>query len=144
MIDGQKALGFIISNWVTLLRWILRIPAQPEITVVELKKSLEKDAPPVMIDVRGTEEYAGTDDVYGYGHIPGSLNVPMFDVDDRLNELDQYKDREIVTICPGGGMSLVAVEVLNEAGFDKVRSLKGGTDAWRKKGYPMLMGDSIR
>ena len=143
MSEGKEVLGFILSNWKTLVRWLLRIPAQPEITVDELKEKLASADPPLMIDVRGTDEYNGTDETYKYGHIPGALSVPMFDMDDRMEELEQHKDREIVTICPGGGMSLVAVEVLNEAGFEKVRSLKGGTDAWKKKGYPMVMGDSI-
>lgn len=144
MSEGRQVLGFILSNWVTLVRWVLRIPAQPEITIDQLKDSLESDNPPLMVDVRGTDEYNGTDDVYGYGHIPGSLSIPMFSMDECMDELEQYKNREIVTICPGGGMSLVAVEVLNDVGFHKVRSLKGGTDAWKKKGYPMVMGDSIR
>ncbi len=143
MSEGKEVLGFILSNWKTLVRWVLRIPAQPEITIDELHTQLESSDPPVMIDVRSVEEYNGTDEIYKYGHIPGAILVPMFDVEDRLDELEQYKEREIVTICPGGGMSLVAVEVLNEAGFEKVKSLKGGTDAWKKKGYPMIMGDSV-
>lgn len=143
MSEGKEVLSFILSNWLTLVRWLLRIPAQPEITVDELKKGLASDKPPLMIDVRGRDEYEGTDEMYKYGHIPGSLSYPMFDMDERMDELEQYKDRELVTICPGGGMSLVAVEVLNEAGFPKVKSLKGGTDAWKKKGYPMVMGDSV-
>jgi rhodanese-related sulfurtransferase len=39
-------------------------------------------------------------------------------------------------MCPGGGLSLAAVEILTEIGFRDVKSLKGGTDAWHKKGYP--------
>jgi rhodanese-related sulfurtransferase len=140
MDEGKEILGFLLSNWKTLVRWVLRIPAQPEITVDELKDQLEMDNPPVLVDVRSQEEYNGTDETYKYGHIPEAILVPMLEMENRLNELEQYKDREIVTMCPGGGMSLVAVEVLNEAGFNKVKSLKGGTDAWHKKGYPMVKG----
>ncbi len=39
-------------------------------------------------------------------------------------------------MCPGGGLSLVAVEILEGAGFTNVKSLNGGTDAWHEKGYP--------
>jgi rhodanese-related sulfurtransferase len=39
-------------------------------------------------------------------------------------------------MCPGGGLSLAAVDLMREAGFNDVKSLKGGTDAWFKKGYP--------
>ena len=54
----------------------------------------------------------------------------------KLENLQQYKDKEIVTMCPGGGLSLVAVDILTKAGFKGSKSLKGGTDLWHKKGYP--------
>lgn len=138
MYEGKEILGFLLSNWKTLVRWVLRIPAQPEITVDELKEQLSTGDPPVLIDVRSLEEYEGRDETYKYGHIPDAILVPIFEMESKLNALEEYKDKEIVTICPGGGMSLVAVEVLNEAGFANVKSLKGGTDAWHKKGYPMV------
>jgi len=39
-------------------------------------------------------------------------------------------------MCQGGGLSLVAVELLTKAGFKEVKSLKGGTDLWHEEGYP--------
>jgi len=33
-------------------------------------------------------------------------------------------------------LSLAAVEILTNAGFTDVKSLKGGTGLWHKKGYP--------
>ena len=47
---------------------------------------------------------------------------------DRLGELDGH--REIVTHCHHGSRSLKALEILKAAGFSKVRSLRGGIDAW--------------
>lgn len=140
MDDGKEVLSFILSNWKTLLRWLLRVPVQPEITVEELHSKLESSNPPVLIDIRSQEEYDGTDETYKYGHIPGAVLIPILEMESKLDTLEDYKDQEIVTICPGGGMSLVAVEVLNEAGFKKVSSLKGGTDTWHKKGYQMKKG----
>jgi rhodanese-related sulfurtransferase len=58
----------------------------------------------------------------------------------QLAEIQSFKDREVVTICPGGGFSLVAAEVLAEAGFSDVKSLDGGADGWFKKGYPTQKG----
>jgi rhodanese-related sulfurtransferase len=48
-----------------------------------------------------------------------------------------YKENEIVAICPGGGLSLVAVDILVDAEFKDVKSLKGGLDLWCQKGYPI-------
>ncbi len=42
----------------------------------------------------------------------------------------------IVTICPGGGMSLIAVDIMVDAGFKSVKSLTGGMELWVEKGYP--------
>jgi rhodanese-related sulfurtransferase len=49
----------------------------------------------------------------------------------------EYKEKEIVTMCPGGGLSLAAVDVMRDVGFKDVKSLKGGTDEWHKKRYPL-------
>ncbi|MHA2304731.1 MAG: rhodanese-like domain-containing protein, partial [Candidatus Hodarchaeales archaeon] len=73
-----------------------------------------------------------------YGHIPNSRQIFVSELPLKFEELQPFKDKEIVTLCPGGGMSLVAVDVLVEAGFTDVKSLKGGIRAWRKKGYPLI------
>jgi rhodanese-related sulfurtransferase len=73
-----------------------------------------------------------------YGHIPDSISIPILELESKLDELDSFKEKEIITLCPGGGLSLAAVEILTEAGFKDVKSLKGGTDAWYKKGYPTI------
>jgi tRNA 2-thiouridine synthesizing protein A len=60
----------------------------------------------------------------------------VLELESHFEELAPFKEKEIVTMCPGGGMSLVAVEILEQAGFKDVKSLTGGTDLWHKKGYP--------
>lgn len=107
-------------------------PDWVEITVEELFAMTKANPPDLMIDVRSEGEYTG-----GYGHIPDSTWIPMLKLESKLAELEEFKEKEIVTMCPGGGMSLVAVDILNEAGFMNVKSLKGGTDEWHVKGYPL-------
>ena len=110
-------------------------PEWTEITADELYEKMELAPPALLIDVRSEEEYAG-----GYGHIKGARWIPMLELESHIEELEEYKDKEIVTMCPGGGLSLVAVDILQEAGFSDVKSLKGGTDAWHQKGYPLVTG----
>ncbi len=71
-----------------------------------------------------------------YGHIPNARSIDILELESHFEELEPYKDKEIVTMCQGGGLSLAAVEILIDAGFKDVKSLKGGTDLWHKKGYP--------
>ena len=107
-------------------------PEWIEITVDELFERLDSDPPALLIDVRSVEDYFD-----GYGHIPNAVSIPMLELESKLESLSSYKDREIVTMCPGGGLSLVAIDILTEAGFKNVKSLKGGTDMWHEKGYPI-------
>jgi len=127
----------MMRYWRTTLR-LLRSAAKndwsewSEITVDDLFNRLQSDSPPLLIDVRSPAEFNG-----GYGHIPDSISIPVLELQTHFEELEQYKDETIVTLCPGGGMSLVAVEIMDKAGFKDVKSLKGGTDLWNEKGYPL-------
>ena len=102
-----------------------------EITVDELFDHINSDQPPLLIDVRSPAEFNG-----GYGHLTDARPIPVLELESHFEELEPYKEGEIVTMCQGGGLSLAAVEILIEAGFKDVKSLKGGTDLWHKKGYP--------
>jgi rhodanese-related sulfurtransferase len=120
--------------WMRLYRGITgrwRLPAVSEIGVDELRRRLQTGPIPHLIDVNFAGEFN-----QGYGHIPASRSIPIGQFDPSLEELQPFKEEEIVTICPGGGMSLIAAEMLAEAGFKDVKSLRGGSDLWFKKGYP--------
>ena len=107
-----------------------------EISVDDLFDRVNSNQPPLLIDVRSAPEYNGTDELSRYGHIPNARSIPMLELNSALEDLDSFKEKEIVTMCPGGGISLVAVDILVEAGFKDVKSLNGGTDLWHKNGYP--------
>lgn len=107
----------------------------PENTVDKLFDRVNSNIPPLLIDIRSPAEYNGTDEVTRYGHIPNAMSIPILEWESKLEDLQSFKEKEIVTMCLGGGLSLVAVEII-EAGFKDVKSLKGGTDLWYKKGYP--------
>jgi len=102
-----------------------------EITVDDLFDRVNSDQPPLLIDIRAPEEFNG-----GYGHIPNARSIDLLELESHFEELQPFKEQEIVTMCPGGGLSLVAVEILTKAGFKDAKSLKGGTDLWHEKEYP--------
>ena len=139
MSEANEVLTVIRKYWKILLKWILRIHNYPEITVDELYDRLNSKDPPIMIDIRSVEDYNGTG-YSKYGHISDAISIPMLELETKLDELEEYKDKEIITMCPGGGLSLAAVDNMMEAGYHNVKSLKGGTDAWNKKGYPTKKG----
>ena len=73
---------------------------------------------------------------YEIAHIDGAVLIPLGELPDRLGEVDGH--REVVTHCHHGARSLKALEILKAAGFAKVRSLRGGIDAWAVNVDPSL------
>jgi len=92
-----------------------------EISAEQLKDEWQRNPELLVIDVRDPHEHA-------IAHIEGARLIPLSELPDRLGELDGH--REIVTHCHHGARSLKALEILKAAGFSKVRSLRGGIDAW--------------
>ncbi len=95
--------------------------AAKSILAGELERRLDNGAAPFLLDVREPEEMAD-------GVIPGSVNIPMGEVEHRLGELPT--DREIVVICHLGARSAYVTKKLNALGYDRAVNLSGGVDAW--------------
>ena len=95
--------------------------------------SIIKDAKAMLLDVRTQEEFHE-------GHIKGAKLIPVSEINDRLNELDSMKDRQILVYCRSGRRSNVASKILIKRGFTKVINLKGGIIAWVNAGNRVIKG----
>jgi len=135
MSESEYVLTIFKKYWKTLFKWLFRISGIPEITADELFDRINSGRPPLLIDIRSAEDYYGTG-YSKYGHIPNARSIDILELEASLEDLQPFKEKEIVTMCAGGGLSLAAVEILTEAGFKDAKSLKGGTGRWHKKGYP--------
>jgi len=105
--------------------------AVAEIDVEGLERRSQEDA--VVLDVREPEEYA-------QGHVPGAINLPQAELASRLEELPH--DRTLLTMCRSGSRSLRAAQFLKQVGFNRVASVKGGTEAWRAVGKQLAFGEA--
>lgn len=131
-----------------IIRGQYAFPHVPEITAEELSERISSGKPPLLIDTRPQGEFNS-----GFGHLPNAKSLPLMELmenfrsgskykvrmkelEAQFQEVEAFKDQEVITICPGGGFSVVAAEIMAEAGFKDVRSLKGGSDGWFKKGLP--------
>lgn len=81
-----------------------------------------------VLDVRTQEEW----DEF---HAPNTTLIPLDQLPSRLNELP--RDREIVIVCRSGNRSQQGREILINAGFEQVTSMRGGLNEWRASGYPV-------
>ena len=101
-----------------------------EIPAEELKHRLDADKAPIILDVREKKELVGE-----LGHLPGIKHIPIGSLTHRLSELEENKDKEIVTVCRSGGRAHTAAQILMQAGFKHVYNLEGGMLNWNKLGY---------
>lgn len=110
-----------------------RVKLEPEleISATELQQQLAAhgNGAPFVLDVREPHEY----DIC---RIPNSKLVPLGELQTRIHELDRSQD--IVVHCRSGVRSAKAVKFLREAGFEKVRNLKGGILAWSDEVDPSV------
>ncbi len=132
----------MIKHWRATLKLLSSLSKSKElewseITVDELFERVNSYQPPLLIDVRSPAEFEE-----GYGHLQNAISIPTLKIESKIEELESYREKEIVTMCPGGGLSLVAVEIMEKAGFKDVKSLKGGTDLWHQSGYPTTMSQT--
>lgn len=95
--------------------------AIPVITVEELAADLHGQKSVTLLDVRDPGELA-------LARIPGATHIPLSELAQRLGELNPANT--YVVTCHRGARSLRACAVLREAGFEQVKSLQGGIDAW--------------
>jgi adenylyltransferase/sulfurtransferase len=100
-----------------------------EINVTELKQKMDRGDKFVLIDVREPHEYQ-------ICKIPGSVLIPLGQVQQRLGELDPEAD--IVIHCKSGMRSAKACGILRQAGFQHVRNVVGGILAWSEKVDPSV------
>jgi rhodanese-related sulfurtransferase len=112
-------------------------PAVAFITAEELKAKMNNNDPVTIIDVRGAEGYAASQTT-----IKGAFHFKLRRIKSRLKYAplkDLPKDQEIVTYCacPADESSISAAETLQEAGFKRVRVLKGGWNEWLKAKGPV-------
>jgi rhodanese-related sulfurtransferase len=94
-----------------------------EIDVEELREAMARGERVVLLDVRneGEHELVRLD--------PCRL-VPLHELPQRLEELDDWKGERVVVYCHHGIRSRSGAAILEAAGFRDVVSLRGGIDAW--------------
>jgi len=111
-----------------------------EISIDDFKTIYDGEDYFIIVDVRTVEEYDA-------GYIPGAVCVPRGVLEFKIgkeevwDELGLYipeKTDHIILNCRSGGRSALAAKSLMELGYENVKSLEGGYNAWLEK-YPDLI-----
>jgi len=128
---GLLALG-LLALIAFLPGWIARFRQGKTLSVGELGEKLRTAAPPLVLDVRGATDFAGE-----LGHIAGARNIPVEELDRRMQELDDYRERPIVIVCHTDRRSVKAAQLLARQGYGDVHVVCGGMMAWNQSGLPV-------
>lgn len=94
-----------------------------EVNVQDVKKMMDSGQKFLLLDVRQPQEYE-------HVNIEGSKLIPLKELGQRIGELSGYEDQPIVVHCHHGGRSMQATLFLRNQGFNDVKNMAGGMDAW--------------
>ncbi len=130
----QKAmLALALLGFVAFLpRIIGSIRKGAMLNVSVLKQRIDSGDDILLLDVRTAEDYDGEQ-----GHIAGSTLLPLEQLEQRIDELNDYYEKTVVCICRTDRKSAKAAQILAEQGFADVHVAKMGMTDWIKNNYPV-------
>ena len=96
----------------------------PDITPADLRQRQQAGEHPAILDVREPWEVEES-------RIDGSQNIPLGTLPQKLDDLEDLKDQEIIVHCKSGARSASAKAFLIQQGFTNVRNLLGGMQAYQ-------------
>jgi len=108
--DPVNMAGFVAENII-----------QKRLRVIPWSAVKDISSDDVLIDVRTALEFVE-------GNIPGSINIPVDELRNRLNEIDKQKN--IFIYCQIGLRGYLAQRILLQNGFQQVHNISGGYKLW--------------
>jgi len=124
-IGFDNVAGYLAGGMNALAEREDLLESTTRITAAALAELLEGKrggmARPVVVDIRSEAERAG-------GHIPGSINIPLPHLAERVDELPA--EGPLVVHCAGGYRSAIAASLLQQLGRKEVMDMVGGFNAW--------------
>lgn len=100
-----------------------------EISASDVKAKIDAGEKFLLLDVREQDEYDTT-------HIDAATLLPMSQIAERVGEIQKWKDEPIVVHCHKGVRSMRVAGWLAAEGFQNVRSMAGGIEAWSREVDP--------
>lgn len=83
-----------------------------------------------VVDVSDAAEFAA-------GHIVGSKNLPLADLEAKLAGAVKNKGLPLVLVCQSGARSAKAVNIAKKLGYEQAQSMQGGLKAWKLANLPV-------
>lgn len=108
-VAAVALVGFVVFNTVG------NALGGPDAEEQENIRSLLADGEAILVDVRTPREFSS-------GRVDGAKNIPVQQLEQRLDELED-KDQAVLVYCRSGNRSSRAAQILENAGFERVYDL---------------------
>ena len=101
-----------------------------QLSLDEVKARMAANPKLKLVDVRSKVEYTEA-------HLAGAIAIPLEEVKDRAPS-ELRKDEEIIFYCHNGPMGDQAARTVLEMGYGNVSNMRGGFNAWKAAGFPVV------
>jgi len=119
-VGHENVTGFIlIGDYSTEKKTVEQVSVEEVSGLTQTEKFLQ------FVDVRRVAEHNN-------GHAYRTINIPLDKLDRDIDRLDPSAPTYV--ICQGGYRSSIGTSILENAGFEKLYNVTGGTAAWIKAG----------
>jgi rhodanese-related sulfurtransferase len=125
ILDNWMLLVIALSSGFFLLLPVVQGAAATGISPTEAVQCMNREKG-VVVDVCGADEFS-------QGHIKGAVNVPLDELEARLDRAVKNKSTPVIMVCAAGARSKRAQKL----GYEKVHSLHGGLKAWKEANLPV-------
>lgn len=128
---GLLAMVIFIPRLINKLRKVTMLDVQ------SLKNQLDQQQEMLLLDVRSEAEFNGDQ-----GHIAQARLVPLKQLKQQLEQINDYKNKPVITICRTDRRSAEAAKILIDQGFENVKVVRMGMTDWIKHDYPTVKVDN--
>jgi rhodanese-related sulfurtransferase len=99
----------------------------------EVRARLGTPQAPLIVDLRTPPEFA-------IAHLPGAVNIPLPELEKRLDEARPVKGRDLLIYCLNGTRTRQAEPLLYAHDINNFYHLEGSLEGWLQKNYPFEKG----
>ena len=125
LLVGAAVLALVV---VVTFESRLRLTSFAAVSSQELIRLMNQGA--MVLDIRKPEDFAA-------GHVSGSKQLASDKILTAGESFKRFKEKPVVVYCESGSLAAAAVRQLNEQGFTKAFTLRGGFAGWRAENLPI-------
>jgi len=130
----KKTLYILLGSAILLFTLLVYAQHEPELmSPADTQKAIQGDTSIVLLDVRMPSEFNGST-----GHLANAILIPVQELEQRVHELQKYKQRPFIVYCRTGHRSTAGTDILLKHGYH-ARNMQGGITQWNAEQLPIVL-----